>query len=450
VLPVVAVNALVVWSLVAVGGVYAWGAVPTAVASAAIALWVRPSLGGTPAARRWLDGALVTLLAASALQLVPLPRRVLDVLSPSVATFLDAYRVDARIAAAATAPLALDQLTTAYTLGLVAGAVLLFWSARALFTDGGVRLTARTIGVLGLLMSVIAVVQRAVRPGAVYGIWLPIEAGASPIGPVVNPNQFAAWLLMALPLTAGYLVAHIETHRGIRGAQTWQARLGRVIDARSMYLAAAVVVMGLVVVLSGSRSALAGLLTAAVFGWIVGRRRTASEGRRVMLVLLVLVAAVVAAWLNLDPLMERLNQVDSGLAGRMTIWRDTLSVAGRFWLAGVGLGGFQTAMVVFQTTTREVFYNHAHSQYLQLATEGGLLLTVPAVVALAALVGGARIALAADRSPIWSIRAGAACGLVAVAVESVWESVLRMPANGVLLAVTAAILLHRSADHPRD
>jgi hypothetical protein len=75
---------------------------------------------------------------------------------------------------------------------------------------------------------------------------------------------------------------------------------------------------------------------------------------------------------------------------------------------------------------------------------------VPAALALAALLAGARGALAADRSPVWSIRVGAASGLVAVAVESVWESVLRMPANGVLMAVAAAILLHRAADPPRN
>lgn len=448
-LPVLAVNALVVWSLVAVGGVYLWGAAPIAVASAAVAVHVRPALGGTPA-QRLLDGALVSILAASALQLVPLPRRALDVLSPSVATFLDAYRVDAAVAAASPAPLSVDPLTTAYTLALLAGITLLFWSARAIFTDGGVRLTVRTIALLGLVVSVVAVVQRALAPGAVYGIWRPLEAGASPIGPVVNANQFAAWLVMALPLTAGYLVAHVETHGLTRRALSWQSRLRRLADVRTMYLAAAAVLMGLVVVFSGSRSAMAGLLVAAVFGWFVARGRAEAPGRRLVVVLVLLVAAAVVAWLNLDPLVERFNQLDSGMAGRMTIWRDTLSVAERFWLTGVGLGGYQTAMVVFQTTTREVFYNHAHSQYMQLAMEGGLLLTVPAVLAFAALVAGARGSLAADRSPVWSIRVGAASGLVAVAVESVWESVLRMPANGVLMAVAAAIVLHRTADTPRD
>jgi len=449
VLPVLAVNALVVWSLLAVGGVYAWGAIPVAVGSVGIAALVRPSLGGSPA-RRWLDGSLVALLAAAALQLAPLPRGVIDLLSPSVTVFQAAYRVDAGTAGWGPGPLSLDPFTTAYKLALVAAGLLLFWSARALFAESGVRRTIRTISALGLAVSVLAIVQRGVAPGYVYGFWKPLDAGASPIGPVVNANQFAAWLLMALPLTIGYLVAHIETHGLTRRARSWQARLRRAADVRAMFLIAAAVVMGLVIVFSGSRSAMAGLLVAGVFGWVVGRSRAEAGGRRVVLVLGLLVAAVVVAWLNLDPLVERFNRVDSGLAGRVTIWRDTLSVAGRFWLTGVGLGGYQTAMVVFQTSTRDVFYNHAHSQYLQLAMEGGLLLTVPALLALAALVAGTRVSLVADRSPAWSIRVGAASGLVAVAVQSVWESVLRMPANGVLMAVAAAILLHGVPADTRD
>jgi hypothetical protein len=50
--------------------------------------------------------------------------------------------------------------------------------------------------------------------------------------------------------------------------------------------------------------------------------------------------------------------------------------------------------------------------------------------------------LGADRSPIFWVRAGAICGVLAVAVQSVWDTGLRTPANGVLFAVIAAIALH--------
>jgi hypothetical protein len=46
------------------------------------------------------------------------------------------------------------------------------------------------------------------------------------------------------------------------------------------------------------------------------------------------------------------------------------------------------------------------------------------------------------------VRAGAASGLVAVAVQSIWETGLRVPANTLLFAVLAAVSLHRPVDRP--
>jgi len=443
---VFAVNALVVWSLLAVGAVYTWGIVPVVIASGALALWRRPRFGGTPAAR-WLDGALLTLLVAAGCQLLPLPRPLLSVLSPGVADFETRHTLggpDTGLRA-----LALDPSLTAYTLMVVAGIVLLFWTCRSLFEGGGVRTVVRTLGYLGLVVSLLAIVQRAVAPSLIYGLWPPLQPGAAPIGPVVNQNQFAGWLLMALPLTVGYLVAHVEAYRPSR-PQPWRTRLRRRLHARTLVLAAGGVLMALAVLVSRSRSATVGLVVAVGVGWIVGGWRQRQRGRWVVVIVALLFGAAALAWIDLGSLADRFNHVDSGMAGRMTIWRDTLSVARRFWLTGVGLGGYEAAMAVYQTSTRGVLYNHAHSQYLQMATEGGLLLAVPAFVALAALVVGARARLEADRSPMWSIRVGAAAGLAAVAVQSVWESVLRMPANGVLMAVAAAILLHRAPETPRE
>jgi hypothetical protein len=64
-------------------------------------------------------------------------------------------------------------------------------------------------------------------------------------------------------------------------------------------------------------------------------------------------------------------------------------------------------------------------------------------LALVTFVLAARERLRHDRSPMWNLRVGALTGIVALAVQSVWECGLMTPANGVLLAVAAAVLLHR-------
>jgi len=99
-------------------------------------------------------------------------------------------------------------------------------------------------------------------------------------------------------------------------------------------------------------------------------------------------------------------------------------------------------MMVYQPAPHETYFNHAHNEYLQLLTEGGLALAIPGIVALAAGIAGIRRRLASDRTPIYWVRAGAVGALVAAAVQSVWETGLRRPANTLLFAVVAAIALH--------
>jgi O-antigen ligase len=118
-----------------------------------------------------------------------------------------------------------------------------------------------------------------------------------------------------------------------------------------------------------------------------------------------------------------------------------------FWATGVGAGAYQQAMVVYQQSPRIFYFNHAHNEYLQIVAEGGLLVAAPALFAAAAAASRIRARIIADRSAAFGIRAGAVGGLLAIAVQSIWETGLRVPANGLLFAVLAAIAM---AESPGD
>ena len=130
------------------------------------------------------------------------------------------------------------------------------------------------------------------------------------------------------------------------------------------------------------------------------------------------------------------------MADRFTIWHDTLPVLRDFWLTGTGAGTYLTSMGVYQRSKPGVIFNQAHNHYLQVAAEGGVLVGLPVFLALAAFARAAANRLAADRSGMYWIRAGAAAGLAGVAVQSVWETGLTTPANAALAAVLAAIVVH--------
>jgi O-antigen ligase len=94
-----------------------------------------------------------------------------------------------------------------------------------------------------------------------------------------------------------------------------------------------------------------------------------------------------------------------------------------------------------------VFFNQAHSEYLQLAAEGGLPLLAAAAGAAAAFIRLAASRLRGDATGVFWIRAGAAAGLAAAALQSVWENGLRIPANALLAAILAAIVVHEPHNH---
>ena len=164
------------------------------------------------------------------------------------------------------------------------------------------------------------------------------------------------------------------------------------------------------------------------------------------IVLLAGLTAVILAYLNVQPLVSRMEEtVAAGAGGRPRVWQETLRLARDFWLTGTGLGAYQTAMRVYQQTDRAMFINQAHNQYLQLLAEGGVLLTMPAIMAVIAYIRLFRARLAQDASSSVWLRIGGGAALLAVAVQGLWETGLRIPANGLLFAIAAAVAVHAPA-----
>jgi O-antigen ligase len=148
-------------------------------------------------------------------------------------------------------------------------------------------------------------------------------------------------------------------------------------------------------------------------------------------------------WADLPALRDRFAGTQVGVANRLVIWRETLPVIRDFFLTGTGAGTYERAMHVYQQSDRTVFFNQAHSHYLQLAAEGGLLLVSTLLLAAFAFLRRAREQIAQDESGLAWIRIGAACGLGAAALQSVWETGLTMPANAAMAALLAAIVTCR-------
>jgi O-antigen ligase len=393
---------------------------------------------------RLFDLALVACLIVIACQLIPLPAALRLTLSPRVAGVDAALWLDAPSdpLAGPTRPLSLDVAATGVALVLTITIALFFWSARAIFARGGIRVVTRGIAWTGLALAVVAILQHATAPRLLYWRWQTVFGG--PFGPYLNRSDFSMWLILAIPLTAAYMLARVETTRRLTGRFDLEA----LADGTAIWLAGSVCFMSAALLTAMSRSALTGAAAAlACFVWL-SHRRTGRSGVAVLLAAVTLVAAVAVAYANVGALADRVGEtIATGLGGRRVIWSDTWRMAQDFWLTGIGAGAYRRGMLVYQQHLRGHFhFNHAHNEYLQIAAEGGVLLAMPAAVAVVAGIRQIARRLRRDDTPIFWLRVGAASGLVAVAVQSVWETGLRMAANAALFALLAAIALHDTGE----
>jgi O-antigen ligase len=242
---------------------------------------------------------------------------------------------------------------------------------------------------------------------------------------------------------AGYAIARVQSRR--RG-DTAGVDLESMLDATALWLMGSVFFMVATLLVAVSRSGLIGAIVGlAGLMWLARRRmpRSSVGWLAAVLASVVAVAATFASWNALAMRVEETLTV--GLGGRREIWERTWAMASDFWVTGVGVGAYERAMTVYQRQPHVFYFNHAHNEYLQLLSEGGVMLAVPAAIAVAAGAWQIWRRVNADRTAVFWIRAGAASGMLAVAVQSVWDTGLRMPANAVLFAILAAIALHDGA-----
>jgi O-antigen ligase len=280
----------------------------------------------------------------------------------------------------------------------------------------------------------------------VYGFWQPRDAGARPLGPFINRNHMGTWSLLAMCLCAGYLqwrTAHIVV------PANWRGRLATWMDGRRLVLQLAIVMLAAVLALGASRSSLVALMCAA--GYVAVARLGSSPmsgGRpsasRLSLSGLATVAIVaMLGYGDSSRLLLRVHETrTTGLASRAAIWRDSVPMIRDFPLTGVGAGAFGSAMRIYQTSPRTYYHNEAHNQYLQIATEGGILLSAPAAFATFAFIAATLRQLRRRDDRVRWMRVAGVAGLIAVAVQSLWETGLTLPANGMLAAALAALVVH--------
>ena len=420
---------LVVAGPLALGGVHA-PVLATLLALALVTAWSWLPRTGPRAEIPWLVVLLATLAVLTALQLVPLPRGLLETLSPASAGLL-ASSVDLLVPGAASrASLAAPE--TAVSLGRTVLVGLALWAAFLATRRSDSTDTVRRAALGALLAVLVVVVAHAVLGSErIYGVLPPRGRGISAVqGPFVNCNHLGSFLCLLTPVA----LAEALRARSRRGATL------------------ALLLAGLTVTV-----AVATLSRGAFLGLAVGGTAFVALERRRLLARIGLAPAVAMAVgaVGLSTLVA--EALTGGRLGRLLapgtlldgsdklrIWRMGVEILGDHPLLGVGRGGFASVHLAYRTGPYESQAAFVENGYLQLLVDLGIPLGIGLLAAGALLLGwmSIRVVRGGRRDPFAS---GALAGLLALAVHEAADFSLVVPGVAAPAAVLVGALLARTA-----
>jgi hypothetical protein len=406
----------------------------------------------------WGNGALIFLLAG-ALQLIPFPDGLHLALSPdSYAIHTSAARIAslAGVRASGPFPLTVDPRATALELFRIAAMVAAFITAALLVRSH----TRRTVLAMVLCASAAFQALYGIREAAfqryeIWG-WTNKLIFNRVTGTFVNPNHFAHYIAIVLPLAL--FLAAVSWHLAGSSELPVGRRIAILIEQHIFttafaLFAAAACVTG--ILLAQSRGTLlslgAGML--AVAAMLPGRRIarvafSAAAGLVLFVALVLFLGPERTVGRFMPNEFERQTLVGRriGIESAFALWQ-------RFSVFGTGLGTFERVVSMEQKQDLGKIYHHAHNDYAEIAATGGTLgFTIAFVTLLGGYVALMRMTFgAASQELSWRRRAFQAAVLASVTIamaHALFDFNFFIPSNPATLAAMCGAAV-ASLNHDR-
>lgn len=411
----------------------------------------------TPAWGFWGFGALL-FLGVAALQLIPLPPAMLRALSPEAHALWSAGSRIATLggAPARTAwPLTVDPASTQFEILRMAALFGAFTAAALLIrTHVRRRILALVLCIGAVFESLYGLREAALQRYEIWG-WVNKLIFHRVSGTFVNPNHFAHYIAIILPMTF-FLAAALWRKTG--NHETPAARRFAALIERHALMAGFIVLVAVAclagILLSQSRGTIVAIAASclAIAAMLPGRRFSrVLAGAAAGIVLVV----TLALFLGTERTVERFapQTIEQNAEGR----RGAIAAAARLWkrfpIFGAGYGTFPLIVSMEQQVDADRIYHHAHNDYLELGATGGL---IGFTIAMAALLLGyaalVRMTFGTASRELTSVRRAfqiaALLSITIAMVHALFDFNFFIPANPSTLAVIVGAAV-ASIDHDK-
>lgn len=443
---------LLVWAPIPLGSNRPWASASLEIGMCALALawgWLY-AFGRVQLHAALLRAWPVVLLFACwlawlALQVIPLPAELLQLLSPTRA------RLPTYDPAAAWHTLSIQPYSSLGFLLKSCAYVSAFCLTLALISRRErLRIIAVVIVTAGLAQALLASFMHLARVNQEV-----FFTGFSHIdnahGTFVNRNHLAGYMEMCLALGIGLMIATLKGG----SAQTWKQRLrdtaGWLLSTRVL-LRISLIIMVVALVMTRSRMGNAAFFTSMLVAGVIGlaTSRHATRSTVILLISLIIIDVfIVGTWFGVENVIKRYEQT--------TIYREMQPTGGSveerlepglyatqmlrdYPLSGSGGGTFYTAFPKYRPGVISAYFTYAHNDYVQVATDTGVIgLGLLGLIVLSTFFIALKT-LYERRDPLCrGVAFGTTMGIIAIMIHSWVDFNLQIPANAFTFAVLLAL-----------
>lgn len=377
-------------------------------------------------------------------QLIPLPATLVSYLSPGIyqsyAPILDMQ------ATAGWIPLTVNQKSTLLEALRLSSYVLFYIiTVQLLSRQNLLRKTVKIVAALATAIAFLAILQKFTSNDLIY--WFrPAPSSAAPVGPWVYRNHYAGFMELLFPLVLSlffYYRPKVSTQRSIR------RKIVSIISAPTsngyFFLGFSVVVILASIFIGLSRGGIIAATLALFFFLVLLSKKSANSGRIVPLLFLGAFLLAVT-WFGWEPILERFNgtTTESGAIteGRLLVWADCIPFIKDFIFTGSGFGTFIHAFPQYSTLPTFSVYDHAHNDYIELLTDGGILGFILAASFVITIFRNGFKQLKIRREPYSThLIIGGLTALFAIMIHSVTDFNMHNGANGLYFFFLCGVLV---------
>lgn len=389
---------------------------------------------------RWPAGLLAAMAALAWLQVLPLPREWVHMVSP-----VAAYAQEG----AERVTLSVDVFQSQIMAGLSFTYLCVFLvAALCVRTPHRLDMLAQVLVWSGVLQAVLGAILFSMQ--AKYSIFFVDILHDRMKGTFVYHNSTAGYLCMCLSVGVGLMLARLGERHHV--APTWQARLKAVIEfvlSPKMRLRLLLVVMVIALVLTRSRMGNTAFFVAMLVVGLAGvllARKTAPQTIALIVSLIVIDVLVVGTGVGLEKVVERIQDTEltdaaggkaESIQARTEAARTAIALVQDYPLVGSGGGSFYNVFLGYRTPQYgHTFVDHTHNDFVEIACDFGLLgLGVLGALVALTLVRVLRV-MGKRRSVLpWGIAFGVAMAIIGLLLHSTVDFNLQIPANALTIVV---------------